>query len=226
MKFAQGVAMFKLSPETIEQIMNVIIPEIKGAAEESLRAYEQGAREDGGNNFDNYTLGCTCWSSVYNRLDRKLTQHPFFSKKTYKKVLTITCPNGDSQLKFYVSRVDEKERVPRAGKSIKMQLQEQAFLSAEIQSIIAHSESSVFMIGYDISPLTGLGKITFDMLSMIDRKHFQSVTLHVFEGEEHTIPVHHTPQEEIKRPAVTRAILAKQGKRLLAREIILTLPCA
>lgn len=213
MKFAQGVAMFKLSPETIEQIMNVIIPEIKGAAEESLRAYEQGAREDGGNNFDNYTLGCTCWSSVYNRLDRKLTQHPFFSKKTYKKVLTITCPNGDSQLKFYVSRVDEKERVPRAGKSIKMQLQEQAFLSAEIQSIIAHSESSVFMIGYDISPLTGLGKITFDMLSMIDRKHFQSVTLHVFEGEEHTIPVHHTPQEEIKRPAVTRAILAKQGKK-------------
>lgn len=205
--------MFKLSMETMEQIKRVIIPEIKGAAEESLRAYEQGAREDGGNNFDNYMLGCTCWCSVYNRLNRKLIQHSFFSKKTYRKVLTITCPNGDGQLKFYVSRVDEKERVPRAGKSIKMQLQEQAFLSTEIQSLIAHSDSSVFMIGYDISHLTGLGKITFDMLSMIDRKHFQSDTLHIFEGEEHTVPAHHTPQEEIKRPAVTRAILAKQQKQ-------------
>ena len=205
--------MFTLQLETIEQIKSVIIPEIKGAAEESLRAYEQGAREDGGNNFDNYMLGCTCWCSVYNRLDRKLTQHPFFSKKTYKKVLTITCPNGDDLLKFYVSRVDEKGRVPRAGKSIKMQLQEQAFLSTEIQSIIARSESSVFMIGYDISHLTGLGKITFDMLSMIDRKHFQSDTLYVFEGDDHTIPAHHTPQEEIKRPAVTREILAIQQKK-------------
>ena len=205
--------MFKLHLETIEQIKSVIIPEIKGAAEESLRAYEQGAREDGGNNFDNYMLGCTCWCSVYNRLDRKLTQHPFFSKKTYKKVLTITCPNGDDLLKFYVSRVDEKGRVPRAGKSIKMQLQEQAFLSTEIQSIVARSESSVFMIGYDISHLTGLGKITFDMLSMIDRKHFQSDTLYVFEGDDHTSPVHHTPQEEIKRPAVTREILANQQKK-------------
>nr|DAD87094.1 MAG TPA: envelope protein [Myoviridae sp. ctWaE18] len=213
MKFAQGVAMFKLSQETIDQIMNVIIPEIKGAAEESLRAYEQGAREDGGNNFDNYMLGCTCWCSVYNRLDRKLTQHPFFSKKTYKKVLTITCPNGDSQLKFYVSRVDEKGRVPCAGKSIKVQLQEQAFLSDEVQNIIARSESSVFMIGYDISHLTGLGKITFDMLSVVDRKHFQSDTLHVFEGEDHTVPAHRTPQEEIKRPAVTREILANQQKK-------------
>ena len=205
--------MFTLHLETIEQIKSVIIPEIKGAAEESLRAYEQGAREDGGNNFDNYMLGCTCWCSVYNRLDRKLTQHPFFSKKTYKKVLTITCPNGDDLLKFYVSRVDEKGRVPRAGKSIKMQLQEQAFLSTEIQSIIARSESSVFMIGYDISHLTGLGKITFDMLSMIDRKHFQSDTLYVFEGDDQTIPAHHTPQEEIKRPAVTREILAIQQKK-------------
>ncbi|WP_300803211.1 hypothetical protein [uncultured Desulfovibrio sp.] len=205
--------MFTLHLETIEQIKSVIIPEIKGAAEESLRAYEQGAREDGGNNFDNYMLGCTCWCSVYNRLDRKLTQHPFFSKKTYKKVLTITCPNGDDLLKFYVSRVDEKGRVPRAGKSIKMQLQEQAFLSTEIQSIIARSESSVFMIGYDISHLTGLGKITFDMLSMIDRKHFQSDTLYVFEGDDHTSPAHHTPQEEIKRPAVTREILANQQKK-------------
>ena len=205
--------MFTLHLETIEQIKSVIIPEIKGAAEESLRAYEQGAREDGGNNFDNYTLGCTCWSSLYNRLDRKLTQHPFFSKETYKKILTITCPNGDDLLKFYVSRVDEKGRVPRAGKSIKMQLREQAFLSTEIQSIIARSGSSVFMIGYDISHLKGLGKITFDMLSMIDRKHFQSDTLYVFEGDDHIIPAHHTPQEEIKRPTVIREILANQQKK-------------
>ena len=178
-----------------------------------MKAYEQGARPDGTNNFDNYMFGCSCWCNVYNRLDRELTQHPFFTKKSYKKVLTITCPNGEDELKFYVSRVDEKGRVPCAGKSIKVQLQEQAFLSEEVQGIMAHSESSVFMIGYDIRILSGLGKITLDMLSAVDRKHFQSSTLYVIEGEDVERPVHHTPQEEIKRPAVTWEVLANPQKR-------------
>ncbi len=205
--------MFELNQETIEQIKTFIIPEIKGAAEESMRAYEQGARPDGGNNFDNYMLGCTCWCSVYNRLDRELDRHPFFTKETRKKILTITCPNGEGRLKFYVSRVDEKDRVPRAGKSIKLQLQEQFFLSDEVQAVIAHSETSIFMIGYDISITGGLGKITFDMLSATDRKHFQSDTLYIFEGEEEVHSVRHAPQEDIRRPSVTREILASPSKK-------------
>lgn len=207
--------MFTLSQETIEQIKAVIIPEIKAAAEESMRAYEQGARPDGINNFDNYMLGCTCWCSVFNRLDRELTDHSFFKKKNYKKVLTITCPNGEELLKFYVSRVDEKGRVPCAGKSIKVQLQQQAFLSDELQNIKAHSESSLFMIGYDISTTNGLGKITFDMLSAVDKKHFQSDTLYVFEDENHTLSAQHAPQEELKQPAVTREVLANHQKRVI-----------
>lgn len=196
--------MFKLSQETIAQIESVIIPEIRGAAEESLRAYEQGARPDGTNNFDNYMLGCSCWCNVYNRLNRELDNHPFFTKKSYKKVLTISCPNGEAELKFYVSRVDEKGRVPCSGKSIKVQLQKQAFLSAEVQDVIAHSGSSILMIGYDITTLDGLGKITLDMLSAVDRKHFQSDTLHTFEGKDARITKQHAPQEEIRLPAVTR----------------------
>lgn len=205
--------MLLFHPETIEQIKSVIISEIKAAAEESMRAYEQGARPDGENYLDNYMLGCTCWCSLFNRLDRKLTNHNFFKKKNFKKVLTITCPNGDEQLKFYVSRVDEKSRVPCAGKSIKVQLQEQVFLSNELQNIIARSKSSVFLIGYDISTTNGLGKITFNMLSAVDKKHFQCTTLYVFEDEEHALPAQHAPHEELKQPSVTRVSLANHQKR-------------
>jgi len=203
--------MFELSKETIEQIKAVIIPEIKGAAEESMRAYEQGARPDGDNNFDNYMLGCTCWCSVYNRLNRELDQHPFFAKTTYKKVMTITCPNGEEQLKFYISRVDEEGRVPRAGRSIKLQLQEQFFISDEVQEIIARSAKTVFVIGYDISETSGLGKITFDMLSSTGKNHFQSDTLYTFEEEE-SHPIRHVQPEEIKHPTVTREVLANSPK--------------
>lgn len=77
--------MIKLEPETIAQFEKYIIPEIKGAAEDCLRAYEQGARPDGSNNFDNYMLGCSCWNNVYNRLNRELEQHPFFFEKNLQK---------------------------------------------------------------------------------------------------------------------------------------------
>ena len=203
--------MFKLTQETITQIENVIIPEIKGAAEESMRAYEQGATPDGDNNFDNYMLGCSCWCSTYNRLNRVLDRHPFFSKKTYQKVLTISCPNGSEKLTFYISRVDEKYRVPRACKSIKLYLQEQFFLSNEVQSIIERSSKSIFMIGYDISTIGGLGKITFDMLSATDRNHFQSNTLHIFEEERPLL--HYMQPEKINDPTVTREVLANLPKK-------------
>lgn len=205
--------MLKLSPATIEQIMRFIIPEIKGAASESLRAYEQGARPGGGNNFDNYMLGCSCWCNAYNRLDRALNRHPFFTKKTYKKVLTITCPNWDDQLTFYVSRVDERGRIPCAGRSIKLQLQEQAFLSDEVQDIIAHATSSVYMLGYDISTQRGLGKITFDVLSATDRGRFQSDTVYIFDDDMSAIQGPHIPPEEIKHPTVTREVLANHSKK-------------
>lgn len=203
----------ELTQETIEQIETVIIPEIKGAAEESLRAYEQGARPDGSNNFDNYMLGCACWCNVYNRLDRKLKDHHFFITKTHKKVLTIICQNGKSQLQFHVSRVDERGRIPCAGKSIKIHLQKQAFLSDEIQDIIAKSKSSVLMLGYDISCQHGLGKITLDMISSTGKGHFQSVTLHTFEDKKYALPTQHIRQEKIKRPAVTREVLATRQKK-------------
>lgn len=205
--------MIKLEPETIAQFEKFIIPEIKGAAEDSLRAYEQGARPDGTNNFDNYMLGCSCWNNVYNRLNRELEQHPFFSKKNYKKVLVITCLNGKEELKFCVSRVDEEKRIPCAGKSIKLSLQNQAFLSEEIQNIVSKStQNCVFMLGYDISTSRGLGKISFDMLSYVSKGKFQSDSIYIFNEEEASL-ASSLPHEELKHPVVTRDALLTSIKK-------------
>ena len=207
--------MVKLTPETINQIKSVIIPEIRGAAEESLRAYEQGARPDGSNNFDNYMLGCSCWDNIYNRLDRELTNHHFFTKKTYKNVMTISCPNGNEQIEFYIFRVFENYRIPCSGKSIKINLHNQLFLSEEIENIITTHKSSVLIIGYDIHEMKGLGKITFNALSTADGAHFESEILYIFEGEGTTSSVKHTPQEKLKKPEVTRELLATHSKNAI-----------
>ena len=209
----RSFCMIKLEPETIAQFEKYIIPEIKGAAEDCLRAYEQGARPDGSNNFDNYMLGCSCWNNVYNRLNRELEQHPFFSKKTYKKVLVITCLNGKEELNFCVSRVDDEKRIPCAGKSIKLSLQNQAFLSEEIQNIISNSmQNCVFMLGYDISTSRGLGKISFDMLSLVSKGKFQSDPIYVFDEKDAPL-TSKLPHEEPKHPVVTRDALVTPIKK-------------
>lgn len=204
--------MLELTQETIEQIKAVIIPEIFGAADDIMRAYEQGTKSDGRNFFDNYFVGCGCWCNLYNRLDEKLEKHSFFTKKTSKKVMTISCPNGDNHITFYIFRVDEENRVPCAGKSVKLFLQEQFFLSDEIQTTIANSRSSVYTIGYDISIVNGLGKITFDMLSSTSKKRFQSTMLYTFTDVQPASKIERLPQEGIKSPTVTREDLAKQPK--------------
>lgn len=70
--------MLILSPEAISQINTFIIPEILGASNDIMRAYEQGTNEEGNNFFDDYFVGCGCWNNLYNRLDFKLDRHPFF----------------------------------------------------------------------------------------------------------------------------------------------------
>ena len=200
--------MLILSPEAISQINTFIIPEILGASNDIMRAYEQGTNEEGNNFFDDYFVGCGCWNNLYNRLDFKLDRHPFFKKTTYQKVMKISCKNFDDVITFYVSRVDADARIPRSGKSIKLSLQEWFFLSEECRDIIAKSKSSIYTIGYDISIEKGLGRITFDMLSTTGKNNFFSSPIFDFTDEKAFPRIASDPVEQVELPLVVAKKLA------------------
>lgn len=168
----------KLSPELVEHIRLEIVPEIEGAARDSLAAFEQGRTETGENNFTNYSLGCSCWDNAFNRLERKLGASDFFAVRVCRKIMEITAPNGEENIIFYISRVDRLTRIPKAGKSIKRIMQEQLFLSDELMVMLARI--GVYTLGYDIDPIQGLGNITFDLLTPVTGHKFQNQTLHTF----------------------------------------------
>lgn len=202
--------MLILSPEVINNIQTIIIPEIIAASNITMRAYEQGTEEDGTNFFDDYFMGCACWNNLYNRLDLRLDGHPFFNKTTSQRVMRISCNNTEELITFYVSRVDSEVRIPRSGKSIKLALQEWFFLSEECQEIISKSNSNIYVIGYDFSAEKGLGKITFDMLSTLGKNNFVSSPIFDFTNEG-TLPlmVRHQMEEITPPLVVARPLAAK-----------------
>lgn len=193
-----------LDPMVISEMEKVILPEIRAAANDALRAYEAGTTPDGENFFDNYSLGCGCWCNLFNRLNQKLEGNAFFSKNVHRRVMSISCPNFSGDFTFYASRVDADTRVPKAGRSIKLLLEEQFFLSPELEAIINESPSSVYVLGYDLDTINGLGRITLDMLYSTAKNQFQSQTIHVFREAPASIPACHATPEDIRRPKVTR----------------------
>lgn len=187
----------------IEQIKRVILPEIRAAANDALRAFETGKTADGENFFDNYSLGCCCWNNLYNRLNRKLDESDFFKKDTRRRVLSISCPNGDGSLTFYASRVNAETRVPRAGKSIKLLLREQYFLCAEVEELLCSSPRNVYILGYDLDAENGLGQITLNLLYAAGKNRFQTKAVHDFTAPRKLPAPSLAPPENISRPAVT-----------------------
>lgn len=199
----------QLSKEFIKQIEEKIIPHIVEAVKDGCRAFEQSEH------FDNYLFGCACWNSLFNRINLALINDDYFNIETYSKVTKISVCNNGKIINFYVTKVDEYTRVPKAGKSIKLNAGEQDFLSKEIEEIICQSSTAVYILGYSASTEHGLGKITFDILSTTDKKHFQATTLHTFEYEkDELVELIPLEIEEIPQPIVTREELPNFQKEV------------
>lgn len=179
MNFTKG-AFMELDKTMLEEMRKIILPEIKAAAEDALRAHSAAERPGGENFSDNWVLGCACWRILFNRLNTRLEKHSFFKKKVSRNVMEISCPNGDELFAFYVYRVNDDLRVPRGAKSVKVYLEQQLWLSDEIKSSALAQSSGVNIVGYDISIESGLGNITLDRLCASGKNKFESISLYDF----------------------------------------------
>ncbi len=180
-----------------EKIEEEIIPELIEAGKNVLIAHSADPE-----NFDNYFVGCACWNNVFSRLVRLCSKSNFFSGKPYGNTLEVKAVAESKPISFYVARVDEKTRIPNAGKSIKRLAQEQLFLSDEVRTIAENS--GVYTLGYDINHINGLGVITFDILTYISQRNYQPTTIFTFDVNlpEQTYTL--TAPETVAKPAVTR----------------------
>ncbi len=200
----------ELSKNFFHQVETKIVPHIIAAVEASLRAIEQDPP-----NFTNYSLGCNCWDNLYNRISKNLANDDYFNIKISNKVIEISAIDAGNIIKFYFYRVNEQTRIPNGAKSIKVYAQEQCFLSDEIQDLIIHKNQSVFAIGYDVSMINGLGKITFDELLAIDKNKYQAATIHTFEYDtDLSSEIIISQPEEIQQPIVTKEVLPNSQKEV------------
>jgi len=158
-----------LPPAFYDMLRNEILPELLGAAEDSLAAYEQGRTSDGAsNNFTNYTVGCTYWDSSFTRLKRTCVgNESSFKHSVDNNVIEVFTTINGKRISFYISRVHPDTRIPCSGKGIKrllhaQPLREREYLSTEIKEIVRRH--GIFNIGVDLDTENGIGKITFDIL--------------------------------------------------------------
>ncbi|WP_304679993.1 hypothetical protein [uncultured Desulfovibrio sp.] len=215
----------ELDETMLEEMRKTILPEIKAAAEDALRAHSAAERPGGENFSDNWVLGCACWRILFNRLNTRLEKHSFFKKKVSRNVMEISCPNGDELFAFYVYRVNDDLRIPRGAKSIKVYLEQQLWLSDEIKSSALAQSSGVNIIGYDISIESGLGNITLDRLCASGKNKFESVPLYDFstpeqmpdsmtkQSEKIAASIVSSTPEEISKPAVNMDNAEEHAKK-------------
>lgn len=206
-----------LPPAFFDMLRTEILPELLGAGEDSLAAYEQGRTPDGTSNFTNYMLGCAYWDNFFTRLKRACAgDKSLFKHSVHNNVLEVYTIIDGKRISFYVSRVQPDSRIPRSGKGIKRLLhapifQNQEFLSDQIREIVRHQ--GIYTIGVDLDAENGIGKVTFDMLLPANDKGCHALTCEtLYDATISTIPA--TIAEHGKKPIVTRASskgLAKPG---------------
>lgn len=190
------------SPEIISHIHTEIVPHITAGARDSLAAYEQGMDPDADRNFfSNYMIGCSVWDNIYNRILHYRITFIHFDIKVYRKIMEIF-PEGNPT-PFYISRVGEDIRIPKAGRSIKRLAQEQLFLCDDFKN--RAREKGIFYLGYNIDGVRGLGDITLELLTHVKGNTFQAETLHSFRAV--------SPITFIKRPAPEQIAPARPARK-------------
>lgn len=197
-----------LPPAFFDMLRNEILPELLGAGEDSLAAYEQGRTPDGTSNFTNYMLGCAYWDNSFTRLKRTCVGgESFFKHSVYNNVLEVYTTIDGKRISFYISRVHPDSRIPRSGKGIKRLLhaqifQDREFLSSQIKEIVRCF--GIYTIGVDLDAENGIGKVTFDMLLPASDNGCYALTCETLYDA--TIPtISATIPEHGKKPIVTRS---------------------
>lgn len=180
-----------------EKVEKEIVPELIEAGKSVLAAHEIDP-----DHFTNYFVGCACFDNVFSRLTRLCRESDFFVGEPYKNTLEVKADVEGIPISFYVSRVDEKTRIPNAGKSIKRIAQEWQYLSDEVRAIV--EEQGVYILGYNITTTDGFGEVTFDLLTNRSKTHIQVSRIFTFDVNIPAGTFELIQPETTKKPAVFR----------------------
>ena len=141
----------------IKTIKQHIAPEIVGATDYALSAYEI----DEENNRPNasYLVGANLWGNLNGRLGKK----DWLRMTSLEDGCRITIPIFNKPIQLNVLKVHPVTRIPLGGKSLKKRLSHdsQGILPIIYTMLPARYELN---IGYDVSLAAGLGKITLDRI--------------------------------------------------------------
>lgn len=195
----------KFSQATIDEINKQLIPCVINGASDALAALQVSLSENGERNYcGNYSLGCTIYENILNRLQEAIDNSDTFLYFLKNNVLEIHAPNGLSKIQLQCCRVDAKTRLPTNSGSTKLKAQQQYFLSEDIKAISL--KHGTYIIGYDIDPERGLGCIALQQLICTDGKSYSTDILYIF----------HEAQKQIEPEFVGTPTVVRVGTTNLA----------
>lgn len=191
----------------VRSLRSEIVPAIRASVDVGYEAYDLDPTHNDQQNLSHYT-----WRNLLNRM--KGLESSLWQVKTSSNDLRLVAKVGRSEYVFRIHRVNPKTRLPRGGRLAKKAAFEAQwrFLSAELEEKFLSFNKGNMIIGYDLSEVTGLGKITVEMLIPTTKKNTPiALTLHtLYESdaytEQHTDLAVRPAAERIGTPETRRNI--------------------
>lgn len=167
-----------LTPKTIEKMEQFLLPFIRKAVNTVLADLFDRKESV----YRNYSLGCVCWDYIITNIKKELSEQDFFKVEIDQNVLTLSCNNGNENITFYISKVDNAYKLPTAGRRIKENAK-QLYFSDEIREMCEKNVNGVYALTYDVDKDNGLGDVAFCIIRNEGNEKYVSDVVHIFGNE-------------------------------------------
>lgn len=187
----------------LKKRLEVIVQEVIEAAETTMIAQDL---DQYGNR---YRMGTFMWARLFTSLPQILAGDEDWDFSIKSNILTLRTIVNGVVFKFNIPKVDPDNRVPTGSKGIKDAVKngEWLYLDDGLRELASSCEP--LLIGYDLTPQDGLGRVTINELSPLGGKDFYSLTIATLYDASNTIDVV-VPQETVAPAKVARVTKTAQ----------------
>jgi len=153
--------------------------------------------------YSEASMGYITWDHSRRAIWEVLRKSSTWRITNTENDLVLTCLAGLEDFRLRVCRVDPDRRLPTSGKRAKQNAYQGPLLSDELYQLVYRSHE--FLVGYDTGILSGIGKITLQMLwaSSDDKVDTETIAV-LYDATVHNTKPMPAPQESIPKGVPSR----------------------
>lgn len=186
-----------VSPEIIHAIDRDLVPLVIEANSDSSDALS--VRPD---RYTEASMGYITWDHTRRAVWEVLRKSQDWRVSNLENDLVLTCLAGPEDFRLRVCRVHPQTRLPTSGKRAKENAYHGPLLSDDLHTLIFTSHE--FLVGYDTGILSGVGKITLQVLWSSADSIFSQTLAVLYDGSVHDTTPPSAIQEDIPKGRPSR----------------------